>query len=145
MKIRIGSGRLSTKAQMAANGFAEIRDGSALVKAPRGRPEAAIQRAIKSRLMFHGIVCVAVPNEARRSAVLGRAMKAQGLLPGFPDLIVLGPNGAAAFLEVKAPDGRVSPAQAECHAMLERMGHRVAVVRSHEEAAETLRGWGWAC
>ena len=109
----------------------------------RGRPEAAIQRAIKQRLAFHGIVCVAVPNEGRRSVANGRMMKSTGLMPGFPDLILLAPGGRVAFLEVKAPSGRVSPAQSQAHAMLDRLGHQVAVVRSQDDAVDVLRGWGW--
>lgn len=109
----------------------------------RARPEAAIQRAIKQRLVLSGIVCAAVPNEARRSVVAGRAMKATGLLPGFPDLIAMQAPGRVAFLEVKAPKGRVSDAQAECHALLERLGHNVAVVRSQDEAVAALQAWGF--
>jgi hypothetical protein len=110
----------------------------------RARPEAAIQRAIKTRLAFYGCLCVAVPNEGRRSALAGRAMKATGMLPGFPDLVVMQRPGRVAFLEVKAPEGRVSPAQAEAHETLRRLGFNVTVVRSHDEAVEALRGWGFS-
>jgi hypothetical protein len=48
-----------------------------------------------------------------------------------------------AFLEVKAEKGRTSDAQDECIAMLRRMGHDVAVVRSVDEALAALREWGW--
>lgn len=109
----------------------------------RGNPEAAVQRAIKQRLTLYGCVCVAIPNEGRRSAALGRAMKQTGLLPGIPDMLVLQRPGKAAFLEVKAEKGRVSPAQHDAHEMLRRLGHHVAVVRSQDEAVEALRGWGF--
>lgn len=130
---------------MSANAAMLAGEEDAALNLPtkRGRPEAAIQRAIKQRLAFHGIVCVAVPNEGRRSVANGRMMKSTGLLPGFPDLILLAPGGRVAFLEVKAPAGRVSAAQSEAHAMLQRLGHHVAVVRSQDEAVEALRGWGW--
>lgn len=129
---------------MSANAAMLAGEEDAALNLPtkRGRPEAAIQRAIRARLAFHGIVCVAVPNEGRRSVANGRMMKATGLLPGFPDLILLAPGGRVAFLEVKAPAGRVSSAQSEAHAMLERLGHHVAVVRSQDEAVDVLRGWG---
>lgn len=113
------------------------------VQKKRGAPEAAIQRAIKTRLTFHGIVCVAFPNEGRRTAAGGRRMKRQGLLPGMPDLLVMQAPGRVGFLEVKAPQGRVSEAQAEAHAMLRRLGFNVSVVRSHDDAVAMLQEWGF--
>lgn len=118
-------------------------DGARFVRARRGRPEAGLQSAIKNRLALHGIVCVAVPNEGRRSAILGRAMKATGLLPGFPDLLVMQAPGRIAFLEVKAPAGRVSEAQKTCHELLNRLGFFVRVVRSQEDAIEALHQAGF--
>lgn len=112
-------------------------------KAKRQRPEAGIQAAIKQRLVYHGIVCVAVPNEGKRSAIAGRAMKHTGMVQGFPDIIAMQAPGLVAFLEVKAEKGRTSPAQDDCHAMLRRLGHFVAVVRSSDAAVEALRGAGF--
>lgn len=109
----------------------------------RGNPEAVIQRAIIDRLRWHGCMVVSVPNEARRSIANGRRMKAQGLRPGFPDLLVYR-AGRHALLEVKAPQGRLSPAQAETHSELHRQGIAVFVVRSQDEAVAALRGEGWA-
>jgi hypothetical protein len=113
-------------------------------KAPRQRPEAAVQIAIKNRLALYGCVCVSIPNEGKRSAIAGRAMKATGMMPGFPDLIVMQRPGRIAFLEVKAPKGRVSPAQERAHELLDRLGFHVAVVRSQDEAVEQLRAWGFS-
>jgi hypothetical protein len=121
-------------------------DGAQFVQTRKRRaaPEAAIQRAIIDRLRLHGVLCVAVPNEGKRTATTGRRMKGAGMRPGFPDLICM-QAGQAAFLEVKAPKGRVSEAQDTMHAELERQGMRVAVVRSQDEAVTALRGWGFAC
>jgi predicted ATPase with chaperone activity len=110
----------------------------------RGAPEAAIQRAIIDRLRLYGVLCVAVPNEGKRTAVTGRRLKGAGMRPGFPDLICM-QDGQAAFLEVKAPKGVVSDAQHIMHAELELQRMRVAVVRSQDEAVAALRGWGFAC
>jgi hypothetical protein len=108
----------------------------------RAQPEAQVQRAIIDRLRFAGVLCVAVPNEGRRSAREGARLKGNGLRPGFPDLICM-QRGLVAFLEVKAEKGRVSDAQAEFHRELERQGMSVAVVRSQDEACEFLRGEGF--
>jgi hypothetical protein len=108
----------------------------------RAAPEAAIQRAIIDRMRWCGVLCVAVPNEGKRSVVAGRVLKGTGMRPGFPDLICM-QDGRVAFLEVKAPAGVVSGAQAAMHAELERQGMRVAVVRSQDEAVASIKRWGF--
>ena len=65
-----------------------------------------------------------------------------GLHPGIPDLLLVLPHGASAWLEFKAPKGIVSPAQRDTHARLEAMGHRVAVVRSIDQLRAVLAEWG---
>jgi len=119
-------------------------DAARFVSRKRKRPEAAIQIAIKNRLALYGCLCVSIPNEGKRSAIAGRAMKATGMMPGFPDLVVMQRPGRFAFLEVKAPRGRLSPAQERAHELLDRLGFHVAVVRSQDEAVEHLRAWGFS-
>ena len=109
----------------------------------REQPEAAIQRAIIARLKLSGIVCHHSPNAAKRSVIGGRRIKADGMITGWPDLTVVGPEGLVGFLEVKAPGGKLSQAQGEIGDMLGRMGHTWAVVRSQDEAVEILQQWGW--
>ncbi|MEY1555306.1 VRR-NUC domain-containing protein [Yoonia sp. R2331] len=69
--------------------------------------------------------------------------KSAGMLPGFPDLIVL-PDAKTGpfFLEVKAPKGRVSPTQEQVHGMLSERGYPIAVVKSVEDTREFLIGAG---
>lgn len=130
-------------ADLAADAVARLSSKSGRKsKLPRA-PERGIQIAIKNHLMFYGIVCVAVPNAGKRSIVSARLMKAEGMHTGFPDLVVLGKQGRAGFLEVKAADGRLSDAQIDCHAMLRRLGHHIEVVRSQDEAMAAVRAWGW--
>lgn len=105
--------------------------------------ERAIQIAIKNRLVFHGIVCVHVPNSGKRTEAGGRRLKAEGMMPGFPDLILLRAGGLVGFMEVKALDGSLQPNQRDCAAMLTRMGQLYAVVRSQDEALAAVRAWGW--
>jgi hypothetical protein len=108
----------------------------------RRAPEAQIQAAIVDRLRFHGVLAVSVPNEGRRSAATGRALKGTGMRPGFPDLICM-QAGRVMFLEVKAPRGRLSASQEIFHDELQRQGMQVAVVRSQDEAVAALRGAGF--
>lgn len=121
-------------------------DEDDIILAPRkrrGSPEAAIQRAIVQRMIWHGCKVVAIPNEGKRSVRAGRAMRGTGLAKGAPDLMVLR-AGRIGFLEVKAPKGRLSPAQVQMHADMARHGFRVHVVRSQDEAVDALRSEGWA-
>jgi len=110
------------------------------------QPEMKVQIAIIKwlRAVMPGVIVQHCVNEhgKRGKAGMIAAMrnKSAGMLPGFPDLIVLpfattGPF----FLEVKAPKGRVSPAQTAVHDMLRHKGYRVAVVRSVEETREFMR------
>ena len=109
----------------------------------KAQPEAAIQRAIIARLRMSGIVCYHSQNAAKRSVNGGRRVKQDGMITGWPDLTVVGREGLVAFLEVKAPGGKLSPAQSEIGDMLARMGQNVAVVRSQDEAVAALKEWGW--
>lgn len=112
--------------------------------AKRQAPEAAIQRAIVQRLRWHGFFVASIPNEGKRSVQAGRAMRATGMRRGLPDLLVA-KEGRVCMLEVKAERGRVSEAQADAHADLERHGVFVAVVRSQDEAVAALREAGFKC
>jgi hypothetical protein len=108
----------------------------------RAAPERAIQNAIRQRLALHGVVCIAIPNAGQRSAAAARALRAEGMLRGAPDLVCVGDEGRVAWLEVKTAAGRVSDAQAEVHDLLRRKGHVVAVVRSQDDAVAVLRDAG---
>jgi hypothetical protein len=66
--------------------------------------------------------------------------KFNGMLPGFPDLILICHAGVA-FFEVKAEGNGLTPAQQAVHLDLKRMGHRIAVVRSIVDVQEALDGW----
>ncbi len=134
-------GRPTSMADLAASAVGRLARKSK-AKLPRAS-ERSIQIAIKNHLIFHGIVCVHVPNAGKRSVMGGRVAKAEGLHPGFPDLILLRAGGRVGFLEVKAADGRLSPAQVDCHEMLRRQGQSLAVVRSQDEALAAVKAWGW--
>lgn len=112
--------------------------------------EGPIQRAIVSwlRLVLPGD-CL-VHHSANESHLAGfKAMKAtqrkkaDGMVPGFPDLVVLTYDPIRpVFFEVKAEGNYATPAQKEVHAKLSRLGYHVAVVRSIEDVRECLQDWG---
>lgn len=88
-------------------------------------------------------IIFAVPNAARRSYALAARMKAEGLLPGVPDVCVplKTREGGVLFLEFKTGKGKLSKDQDEVIGYLRRAGNAVAVVRTLKEAKEITRGW----
>ena len=115
----------------------------------RAQPESAIQRALLRDLRSMGFVAVHVPNGSKlagsqkQRAMAGARLKSEGMLPGFPDLLVYASGGRVAHIEVKAPGNYQQPTQKACQAMLEGMGHRYAVCRSSADLTDVLRAWGW--
>ena len=65
------------------------------------------------------------------------------LLPeGFPDLLYFGPKATAIFVEVKTKTGKVSTAQERFHALLRKLGFRICVARTAEDAVNFINGGG---
>jgi hypothetical protein len=91
------------------------------------RMQAAFCKWLRARGIFH----FAIPNGGARNAITGKRLKDEGVLAGVPDLFL---PGLRLFIEMKAPNGRLTAAQEECHRMLEECGYRIAVCRSMEEA-----------
>lgn len=81
------------------------------------------------------------PSEGKRGWKSQVALKSSGFSAGWPDIEVVW-QGKIYFLELKSQKGRVSPAQAECHAGLVAAGACVAIVRSLDEAVARLIEWG---
>lgn len=83
------------------------------------------------RWMFH------TPNGGKRDGITAGQMRALGVKPGVPDLLMpvpSGPNPGLA-LEFKSATGRASPEQDEWMQHLrDRAGWMVLLVRSAEEA-----------
>lgn len=113
------------------------------------REETLIQRDVRKYLAGRGYVSVHVPNGAtlsgdRQSRARQMAnLKRDGLMVGFPDLMVFNTRGAVGFMEVKTPTGKLSQNQSQVQSWMERDGFKYAVVRSKDDARETIKAWGW--
>lgn len=112
------------------------------------RPETRLQRDIRRHLDALGLWSVHVPNGAvlsgdgRKRAIQMNSLKADGLCPGFPDLIVFD-KGRIGFIEVKCEGEYASDTQMEVEHRLALLGHHYAVCRSLADVNETLSKWGW--
>jgi hypothetical protein len=113
-------------------------------------PDDASEHSIQSKLvgkilpplLKRDIVPLAIPNGGLRHPVVGKMLRAEGLLPGSPDLVFPLQAGATAWLEMKKLHGRLRDEQLGMKARLQRLGHQWAVADSIEEALEFLYSVG---
>jgi hypothetical protein len=96
------------------------------------RRESEIQAAIVKALSQLGFLVIHVPNQATRGKY-----RYSGLLPGAPDLIVIG-NNRIYFMEVKKHNGKQSPSQMVVQRMIEERGFEYYVVRSLDDALSVV-------
>lgn len=93
-----------------------------------------------------GSIVAHIPNEValsgRDASVAVAKAKGLGLVVGFPDLIVVSPDGVG-FIEIKAEGGSLSKDQRETLDALKALGANIGVCRSIEDARETLARWGF--
>jgi hypothetical protein len=107
------------------------------------RPEQTLQRAVIAHLQWRarpGVWWCHLANGGWRSPIEAKIFKALGVVAGAPDLLIVA-DGRAYFLELKAPRGRVSAAQHECHEALRAAGAFVAIASDIDEALELLERW----
>jgi hypothetical protein len=116
--------------------------------------ESAIQKSIVQGLRLllpHGWLIQSTANKPR-SKVAGAIEKGMGAIAGWPDIAVYGRfslyadderRPAVWFLEIKTPNGRLSPAQRAVHDQLLDLGFGVGVARSLDEAVAFGRAQFW--
>lgn len=114
-----------------------------------GESERDIQRRIVKALRKIGVFVHHSPNASAmpgdRFAKLKQAavLKADGMVAGFPDLLLIDRDGECAFMEIKRPGGSLEASQEAVLPKLRARSPRVAVVTSLDEALDALRRWGW--
>lgn len=108
--------------------------------------QAAVVRHCRVR-GIDGLVCVHIPNGGSRSKAEAGRFRAEGVVAGVPDLLLVAPPRAGEagvrtfWLELKADKGRLSDAQKHMIARLERCGATVAVAYGLDEALARLEAW----
>ena len=96
----------------------------------------------------------AVPNGGARSKATAGKLKAEGVVPGVADLILLVPKCVKAHddegwyntihalcIEMKTAKGRQSPEQKEWQARVEGEGYRYRVCHSLDEFMDVVNGY----
>lgn len=138
-------------------GAARVRRASAArwsgaPRAKRATPERDQQQAVVKwlRIVLPGAIVQHVKNEAPPASSTPQGCmrfhakrKADGLVWGFPDLIVNLTGGGVCYIEMKAPiTGVLSAAQQGVHAVLRVAGHRVGCATCIETARFLFHEWG---
>jgi hypothetical protein len=106
--------------------------------------EADIQRALFDHLHWRGapgVYAFHVPNGGKRNRIEAAIFKGLGARAGVPDVIAVH-QGRCYAIELKTEAGRLSKAQAEAIAALERAGAITSVCRGLDAALHTLQRWG---
>lgn len=87
-----------------------------------------------------GSLLFAVPNGGRRDKASGARLKAEGVVAGVSDLILLvarhGHHGL--LIEMKTPKGSQSQQQRQWQKLAEKQGYRYVVIRSIEEFIQVV-------
>jgi VRR-NUC domain len=116
------------------------------------------------RLTFPGLFLHHSPNgwygggQPWQNARQAAKLKAMGTKNGFPDWLFLIPESTMhgdslartgrfepAFIELKVPDGYLTPEQKEFRDMCHAMNIKWALCRSYEQVRDTLIEWGVQC
>ena len=112
--------------------------------AKRNYPEQQIQRAVVDYLRLlenlGELYVFNVPNGGWRSKAEAGILKSLGVRAGVPDLVLLLPGGKIAFIEIKAPGGRLSAAQKAFKNTAEYFGCPFLEARSVDEVERFVRG-----
>lgn len=105
--------------------------------------EIEIQTVFRSRARMRcpGVKIVAIPNAGVRGQKALNQVRREGAAWGFPDVMCLWAGGVA-FVEFKAPKGKLSDNQTEWLDRLTGMGFAATVSRDPDHALEFLRDAG---
>lgn len=111
----------------------------------RQHPEHSLQVSILDYLDIKGrreLRWTAIENGGLRHPLVAARIKAAGVKPGTPDIVILMDNGQTGWIECKSKRGQLRPEQKGFAASAVRLGHRWAMVKSLDVAIGILKEWG---
>jgi len=83
-----------------------------------------------------------IPNGELRSKTTGARLKRMGLMPGWPDIILLSDDGVPHFMELKRKGFSLSDPQADFADWCSQRGVAYVICDSFEAALSQLQAWG---
>lgn len=104
------------------------------------RPEQELQRECVKwfRLQYPKYIIHHSPNGIRSSVVQGAIFKANGVIAGFPDLVIIIPDKVL-FIEMKAKGGGTTEAQDDVLFRITAMGHPTAVINNFDSFMDFVK------
>ena len=99
-----------------------------------------LRGSLPGALVHHSPNEMSITADRISKAIAQSKSKKLGMVPGFPDLLVLW-QGHAWFIEVKAPGGRLTEKQQAVGLDIAANGHRFGVVWSLEDCQALVREW----
>ncbi|MEK0423067.1 MAG: hypothetical protein RLZ95_977 [Bacteroidota bacterium] len=94
--------------------------------------EHQLQVAIVNYLRYNGYLVFSVPNAGARSKRMGGYYKAEGLLAGVSDLILVLPNEVI-FIELKIGTEKQKPPQKEFEKRVKELGYQYWLIYCIEQ------------
>lgn len=116
----------------------------------RGNEESRIQQQVIAwwahacrGFGVNEILLFAIKNEGWRSPVLGKIFKREGLRAGVSDMFLSVPRGefSGCYIEMKAPDGRVSPSQDVFMSEATKAGYAAYACYSFDQAVNLITNY----
>ena len=101
--------------------------------------EHQIQVEICKKLDAANILYFAVPNGGKRHPKTASFLKAEGVLAGVSDLVLLLPNAVTVFVEVKTAKNGQQDTQKEFQSNVEKLGFKYLIWRSVDDAIKFIK------
>ena len=90
------------------------------------------------RYQYSNLVIYAVPNGGSRNVREAQRLKAEGVLAGVADLVVLLPQGKSLYIEMKVKGNRQTNNQKDFQKKAIALGHNYAVCYTFEEFQQII-------
>lgn len=90
------------------------------------------------RYQYPNLIIYAVPNGGSRNLREAQRLKAEGVLAGVADLVVLLPQGKSIYIEMKVKGNRQTDNQKEFQKKAIALGHTYTVCYSFEEFQQVI-------
>ena len=114
-------------------------------KVVKEQSESSLQRQCVKwfRIQYPNLILFAIPNGGKRGIITASIMKAEGVLKGIPDLMLLeSSNGLyGLFIEMKVKYNKLSPEQDHFFEVARRNGYQCSECRSLESFIEIITNY----